>query len=67
MANIFIIHGSFGHPDENWIPWLKAELEKLGNRVFVPQFPTHENQTLNNWKNTFNENEKYLNKKLVQH
>jgi len=40
MANIFIIHGAYGNPDENWIPWLKTELEKLGNRVFVPKFPS---------------------------
>jgi hypothetical protein len=65
MANIFIIHGSFGHPCDNWIPWLKAELEKLGNRVFAPQFPTHENQTLDNWKNVFSEYEKYLDKDSI--
>ena len=65
MANIFIIHGSFGNPDENWIPWLKTELEKLNNRVFVPQFPLYEKQTLNNWKQTFNEYEKYLDKNSI--
>jgi len=39
MRNIFIIHGSYGYPEENWFPWLKKELKKLGDRVFVPQFP----------------------------
>lgn len=60
MANIFIIHSAFGHPDENWIPWLKVELEKLGNKVFVPKFPTPDNQTLDNWKRVFSEYEKFL-------
>lgn len=49
MATIFIIHGVEGHPEENWFPWLKAELKKRGNKVIVPQFPTPEGQTLENW------------------
>lgn len=49
MATVFIIHGVEGHPEENWFPWLKAELEKRGNKVIVPQFPTPEGQTLENW------------------
>jgi predicted alpha/beta hydrolase family esterase len=46
MANIFIIHGSYGNPDENWFPWLKKELEQEGHKVFVPKFPTPEDQSL---------------------
>jgi len=34
-----IFHGSFGNSKENWIPWLKEELEKFGNIVSVPEFP----------------------------
>ena len=29
MRNYFIIHGSFGSSKEHFIPWLKAELEKI--------------------------------------
>ena len=49
MTNIFIIHGAYGHPEENWFPLLKQELEKHGHQVFIPKFPTPENQTLINW------------------
>lgn len=49
MKNALIIHGAYGTPSQNWFPWLKNELEKHGYEVFVPQFPTPENQNLNSW------------------
>ena len=55
-----IIHGSYGNPEENWIPWLKSELEKLGHKVFVPKFPTPKNQNLENWLKVFKDHEEYL-------
>ena len=51
----FIIHGSYGNPNENWFPWLKKELEKEGCIVFIPEFPTPENQSLKNWMEIFND------------
>lgn len=39
-TNIFIFHGTEGHPKENWFPWLRGELEKEGYDVTVPQFPS---------------------------
>jgi uncharacterized protein len=60
MTNIFIIHGSYGDPEENWFPWLKKELEGLGCRVFVPRFPTPENQSLQSWLKVFKGYERYL-------
>ncbi|MBU0671209.1 MAG: alpha/beta hydrolase [Patescibacteria group bacterium] len=55
MSNIFIIHGVGGDPQENWFPWLKAELEKEGNNVFIPHFPTQESGMLEAWWKVFNE------------
>ncbi|MFH0817372.1 MAG: alpha/beta hydrolase [Candidatus Micrarchaeota archaeon] len=48
-----IAHGSYGSPDENWIPWLKKELEELGWEVFTPKFPTPKGQNLKNWLKAF--------------
>lgn len=57
MSNVFIIHGAYGNPNENWQPWLKKELENIGHTVYVPEFPTPKDQTLDNWNKAF---EKYL-------
>ena len=65
MTNVFIIHGSYGYPDENWFPWLRLELEKLNCKVFVPKFPTPENQTLENWLKVFEPYRKYINKDSI--
>lgn len=58
--NIFIIHGAYGNPGENWIPWLRINLEKRGYNVFSPSFPTPENQNLENWLRVFEGYRKYL-------
>jgi uncharacterized protein len=53
MKKAIIVHGSYGSPDENWFPWLKEELEKIGYAVEVPRFPTPENQSLEPWMGVF--------------
>ncbi|MFH0737612.1 MAG: alpha/beta fold hydrolase [Candidatus Micrarchaeota archaeon] len=58
MTDVFIIHGTAGHPQENWFPWLKQELEKRGCKIFVPQFPTPENQTPETWFEVFDKYKK---------
>lgn len=52
---IFIIHGAYGSPDENWFQWLAHELESLGHSVHIPEFPTPEGQNLENWMDAFEE------------
>ncbi|OGB74058.1 hypothetical protein A2V68_02390 [candidate division Kazan bacterium RBG_13_50_9] len=45
----YILHGYNGHANENWFPWLKAELEKRGEEVVVPDFPEAGFPALEKW------------------
>ena len=48
--NYLIIHGSFGNPFVNFIPYLRGEIEKRNLEVYTPDFPTgvgYQNYT--NW------------------
>ena len=48
--NYLIVHGSFGSPFVNWVPWLRNELEKEGSVVYTPDFPTGVGyQNYDNW------------------
>ncbi len=60
MKPVFLFHGIYGSPDENWFPWLKAELESQGCTVHIPHFPTHENLKPEDWWNAFEAYEQYL-------
>lgn len=53
MTNIFIIHGVGGSDKENWFPWIKQELEAQSYKVFIPNFPTPQGQTFENWQAEF--------------
>jgi hypothetical protein len=65
MADIYIIHGSFGYPEENWFPWLKQEIEKLGHQAYIPAFPTPEGQELDIWLKTFEPYMERLNEQSI--
>lgn len=53
--NVFIIHGAYGYPEENWFGWLKAEINRLGIVCYNPRFPTPQKQSLTAWINVFNQ------------
>jgi len=51
--NVIIVHGAYGHPEENWFGWLKRELNALNIECYVPQLPTPEEQNLAMWLEVF--------------
>ncbi len=48
--NVFLVHGSFGKPFENWFPWLEEELAKRDIQCVIPSFPTPQHQNYNDWE-----------------
>ena len=46
---IFIIHRWSGGPRDDWRPWVRAELEKKGYEVVVPQMLDTNTPTIENW------------------
>jgi len=65
MSNIFLIHGAYGNPENNWFPWIQAELKKLGHQVYSPKFPTPEGQNLNEWLKVFSSFRQYVDKDTI--
>ena len=53
MPTAIIAHGIYGNPDENWFPWFKEKLEKLGIETYVPFFPTKDNLKPKDWWEAF--------------
>ncbi len=49
MKRVFIIHRWDGGPDDDWRPWLKKELQKLGYEVFVPAMPDTDVPVIGKW------------------
>ncbi|MFW5746441.1 MAG: RBBP9/YdeN family alpha/beta hydrolase [Nanoarchaeota archaeon] len=65
MATLFIIHGAYGNPQENWFPWLKSNLEAQGHTVYTPTFPTPKGQTLSAWKKAFEPYQKFMDSNTI--
>lgn len=38
--NYLLVHGSFGSPFSNWLPWLRSQIEEKDEIVYTPDFPT---------------------------
>lgn len=55
MATVFIFHGIYGHPGENWFPWMKRELEAKDCTVIIPEFPHPGAPTLEEWLEFFSQ------------
>jgi len=55
--NYVIVHGTFGHPGENWFPWLAEEIAKLDKSgktkredILIPHFPSSSSADYDSWK-----------------
>ena len=55
MKRIFIIHRWSGGPDDDWRPWLTAELQKRGYEVVVPAMPDTDTPVIEKWVNHIKE------------
>jgi predicted alpha/beta hydrolase family esterase len=49
MKRIIIVHRWAGGANDDWRPWLKAELETLGYEVLVPAMPDSEVPVIEKW------------------
>lgn len=51
---VFLVHGFRGTPNiPAWYTWLKKELNKVGVKVFAPQFPTPDKPKRKAWIKVF--------------
>lgn len=49
MRRAIIVHRWSGGPDDDWRPWLKAQLEKSGYEVIVPLMPDSDIPVIEKW------------------
>ncbi|MFH1444755.1 MAG: alpha/beta fold hydrolase [Candidatus Peregrinibacteria bacterium] len=65
MTTIFIFHGVGGNSEENWLPWLKKQLETEQCRVVVPDFPHPDHPTLVEWSEHFRQYEELVDEQTI--
>jgi len=51
---ILLVHGIYGHSQENWFPWFKEQMESKGYKVLIPDLPNNEHPTMDEWIGSFN-------------
>lgn len=55
MKRVIIVHRWEGGSHDDWRPWLKSELEKLGYEVQVPDMPDTDTPVIEKWVNKLSE------------
>ena len=51
MKRVVIVHRWSGGAYEDWRPWLKSKLEKMGYKVFLPDMPDADEPIIEKWVN----------------
>lgn len=64
-SRVLIFHGTGGHPQENWFPWMSEKLEEKGVEVIIPKFPTPEGQSLESWLNVLDQYKELIDEKSI--
>lgn len=64
-VQVLIVHGTFGHPEEHWLGWMKKKLVDEGIHVISPAFPTPEHQSLANWQDIIDQEGIILNEQTI--
>ncbi len=49
MKRVIIVHRWEGSSSDDWRPWVKVELEKLGYQVIVPDMPDTDTPIIEKW------------------
>ncbi len=65
MANIFLVHGSFGNSNEHYLSWLKKELAKVFNVIALDYPIGKDNQNYENWAETLDKYKHYINEETI--
>ncbi len=55
MKRVVIVHGWGGGSNNDWLPWIKTELEKMSYEVLVPDMPETDAPTIKKWVGTLAE------------
>jgi predicted alpha/beta hydrolase family esterase len=63
-----LLHGTDGLPQENWLPWLKQQLEELGYTVWVPLLPENHSPDRHRYNDfLFNSDWDFTNSLVIGH
>ncbi len=46
MKTTLALHWWWGHSEENWLPWLRKEIEFKAENLFIPNLPNTDNPSL---------------------
>ena len=49
MKKVIILHGTWGHPEQFWFPYIRDTLPKESYEVIIPQLPNPDTPILSEW------------------